>query len=133
MQRLSLYLGFQTMVILNLLDMAILLFKLAWSYCDVYYSKTKLSWHKQRMNNLNCHPSCFTCYLKIFYEFVLCDLFLEGKGQVISKCFFGVFNFFQKNKQKQVDLRYHSYKVEFFRSFLGRIERIENTKNTFWN
>ena len=27
-----------------------------------------------------------------------------AKGQIISKCLFGVFNFFQKNERKQVDL-----------------------------
>ena len=27
----------------------------------------------------------------------------ESEGQLISKCLFGVFTFFQKNKQKQVD------------------------------
>ena len=35
-----------------------------------------------------------------------------------------------KNERKQLDLRYHSSKVEFLRSFFGRIE---NTKRTFWN
>ena len=43
-----------------------------------------------------------------------------AKGQLISKCLFGVFNFFQKNEQKQVDLRFHSSKVEFLFSFFGR-------------
>ena len=44
------------------------------------------------------------------------------KGQLISKCLFVVFNFSQKNERKQVALRYHSSKVEFFCSFFGRIE-----------
>ena len=35
-----------------------------------------------------------------------------------------------KNQRKQFDLRYHSSKVEFFRSLLGRIE---DTTNTFRN
>ena len=35
---------------------------------------------------------------------------------------FGCFQFLPNNEQKQVDLRYHSSKVEFFRSFFGRIE-----------
>ena len=43
-----------------------------------------------------------------------------SKGQLISKCLFGVFNFFQKTNEKQVDLRHHSSKVEFVRSFFGR-------------
>ena len=39
-----------------------------------------------------------------------------SKDQLISKSFFGVFNFFQKtNKNKS-----HSSKVEFIRSFFGR-------------
>ena len=41
--------------------------------------------------------------------------------QLISKCLFGVFNFFQKNERKHVDLRYHSNKDEFVRLFFGRI------------
>ena len=47
------------------------------------------------------------------------------KGQLITKCLFGVFN---SNERKQFELRYHSSKVEFFRSFFGRIE---DTKKTF--
>ena len=69
------------------------------------------------------------------------------KGQLILKCLFGVFNFFQENEWKQVYLRYHSKgqlisncpfdvfnfflktnkntshtnKNEFIRSFFGRI------------
>ena len=40
-----------------------------------------------------------------------------GKGQLISKCLFGGFNFFQKmNKNTS-----HSSKNEFIRSFFGRI------------
>ena len=35
-----------------------------------------------------------------------------------------------KNERKQFDLRYHNSKVEFFRSFFGRIE---DTKKTFRN
>ena len=46
---------------------------------------------------------------------------VQYKGQLISKCLFGVFNFFQKNERKQVNLRYHSTKVEFICSFFGRI------------
>ena len=36
----------------------------------------------------------------------------SGKGQLI-----GVFNFLQKTNAKQVDLRFHSSKVEFLRLF----------------
>ena len=42
-----------------------------------------------------------------------------NKGQTISKCLFGVFNFLQKNEQKQVNLRFHSSKVKFVCSFFG--------------
>ena len=41
------------------------------------------------------------------------------KGQLISKCLYCVFNFFPKNEQKQVDLRFHSSKIEFVCSRLG--------------
>ena len=47
-------------------------------------------------------------------------LFFTSKGKIISKWFFGVFKFPPKNEQKQVDLRYHSSKVEFLRSFFWR-------------
>ena len=46
---------------------------------------------------------------------------LNVKGQLISKCLFGVFNSL-KNERKQFDLRYHSSKVEFFGSFLGELK-----------
>ena len=52
--------------------------------------------------------------------------FAWGKGQLISKCLFWRLQFSQKtktkNKNKQFHLRYHSSKVESFRSFFGRIE-----------
>ena len=44
-----------------------------------------------------------------------CDV--HHKGQVISKGFFGVFNFFQKTNENTS----HSSKNEFIRSFFGRI------------
>ena len=37
----------------------------------------------------------------------------------LKEVVFRVVNFLQKNEQKQVDLRYHSSKVEFVRSFFG--------------
>ena len=40
------------------------------------------------------------------------------KGQIISKCFFGVFNFFQKTNENTS----HSSKNEFISSFFGRIQ-----------
>ena len=60
-------------------------------------------------------PLCITLKIKIWG--VAFKLFQEGnffmsrfltKGQLISKCLFGVFKFFQKTKQKQIDLRYLS-------------------------
>ena len=39
------------------------------------------------------------------------------KGQIISKCLFGVFNFFQKKKKNML----HGSKNEFICSFFGRI------------
>ena len=44
------------------------------------------------------------------------------KRSVNFEMSFGCFQFLPNNEQKQVDLRYHSSKVEFFRSFFGRIE-----------
>ena len=43
------------------------------------------------------------------------------KGQLSSKCLFGVFNS-PKKRKKQFDLRYHSSKVEFFVGFLGELK-----------
>ena len=42
---------------------------------------------------------------------------LLAKGQLISKCLFGVFNFFQKMNENTS----HSSKNKFFRSLFGRI------------
>ena len=41
---------------------------------------------------------------------------LLAKGQLISKCLFGVFTFFQKTNENKST----SSKVEFVRSFFGR-------------
>ena len=51
------------------------------------------------------------------------------KGQLISKCLFGVFDSSKKTERKQFDLRYHSSWVEFFRLFLQEL-RI-HTKKSF--
>ena len=40
-------------------------------------------------------------------------------GQLISKCLDGGLQFPPKNEGKQVDLRFHSSKVEFVCSFFG--------------
>ena len=52
----------------------------------------------------------------------------NAKGQLILKWFFWGRRFPPKNERKQVDLRYHSSKVEFVRSFL---EEIDDPKNLF--
>ena len=44
-----------------------------------------------------------------------------AKGQLISKCLFGVFN----SPKKQFDLRYHSSKVEFFYPFFWENSRYQ--------
>ena len=48
---------------------------------------------------------------------VLWKLFSTAKGQIISKCLFGVFNFFQKMNENTS----YSSKNEFIHSFFGRI------------
>ena len=40
---------------------------------------------------------------------------VQPKGQLISKCLFGVFNFLQKTNENKS----HSSKIEFIRSFFG--------------
>ena len=42
---------------------------------------------------------------------------------LISKCFFWCLLFPPKNERKQLNLRYHSSKVEFLRSFFGGNQR----------
>ena len=42
---------------------------------------------------------------------------ISTKGQIISKCLFGVFNFFKKTNENSS----HTSKNEFIRSFFGRI------------
>ena len=55
----------------------------------------------------------------------------DTKGQLISKCPFGIFNFSQKtNENKSTWGIIRSSKVKMFRSFYGRIE---DTKKSFWN
>ena len=58
------------------------------------------------------------CFSKTSCKHKRKDMYMD-KGQIISKCLFGVFNFLQKNERKQVDLRFHSSKVEFVCSFFG--------------
>ena len=48
------------------------------------------------------------------------------KGQLISKCLFGIFNS-PKNEQKQFGLRYSKIKVDFFVCFLGDLKIQKNT------
>ena len=47
------------------------------------------------------------------------SFYVFSEGQLISKWFFVIVRFPSKNKQKQVDLRHHSCKVEFVRSVFG--------------
>ena len=76
-------------------------------------------------------PNLKFCSIKMAYRAAktlsLVSLLLT-KGQLISKCLFGVFNFFQ-NERKQVNLRFHSSKVEFVHSFFGRNIGL---KKLFW-
>ena len=51
------------------------------------------------------------------------------KGQSISKCLFWCLQFLPKNERKQVDLMYHSSKVEFVCLFFGRNVGL---KKSFW-
>ena len=59
-----------------------------------------------------------------------CSLMRGPKGQLTSKRLFWCLQLLPKYERKQVDLRYYSSKVKFFRSFFGRIE---DTKKSFWN
>ena len=103
---------------------------LLFNTCYVMFSITHITyqwdipWHSENLWNLSRYvfPSIHSILEILFTWF--------PKGQLISKCLFGVFKFFPKNERKQVDLRYHSSWVEFFRSVFGRIE---DTKKFFWN
>ena len=53
-----------------------------------------------------------------------------AKGQLISKCLFGVFNFSQKTNVNKSTWGIILVKSIFFRSFFGKIE---DTKKSFWN
>ena len=52
----------------------------------------------------------------------------KPKGQIIS---FWCLQFPPKNQRKQVDLRFHSSKVEFVRSFFWRKRQLEKIISTF--
>ena len=54
-----------------------------------------------------------------------------SKDHLISKFHFGVFKFFQKTNAKQVKLRYHSSKSNFFVRFLEELRII--SKKSFGN
>ena len=75
-----------------------------------------------------CYPRVkFTRHLK---EFVKIQCFLgRVKGQLISKCIFGVFNL-SKNERKQVT--WSTIVVEFFCSFFGKIEDIKKFLKINW-
>ena len=70
--------------------------------------------HDNTGENSNCLYSC-----QIFWKQL-------AKGQIISKCLFGVFNFFQKTNENKS----HSSRNEFVCSFFGRIQ---DTKICFWD
>ena len=70
-------------------------------------------------NILSFSPKLFLYYRSIFLRTQFAHQTWHAKGQLISKWFFGVVDFLQKKNRKQVDLRYHSSKVEFVRSFFG--------------
>ena len=69
--------------------------------------KTLMCWqHFERPETTSTSNKIFRPTSKIFFD---------SKGQLISKCIFGVLNFLQKtNKNKS-----HSSKIEFIRSFFG--------------
>ena len=52
----------------------------------------------------------------------------KDKGQIISKCLFGVFNFFQKTNENTS----HTSKNEFIRSFFGRIHGLKFAFEINW-
>ena len=52
------------------------------------------------------------------------------KGQLTSKCLFGVFNFSQNTNENKLTWGIIVVKSNFFLSFFGRIE---DTKKSFWN
>ena len=47
------------------------------------------------------------------------NFFNSYKGHIISKCLFWCLQLPPKTNEKQVDLRFHSSRVEFVRSFFG--------------
>ena len=54
--------------------------------------------------------STIATYYSQYFKFSMCT-----KGQLISKCLFGAFNFLQKTNENKS----HSSKIEFVRSFYG--------------
>ena len=77
--------------------------------------------------------ACNVIYEWPFINQTIWSIFLQSaKGQLISKCLFGVFNFFQRNKQKQVNLRFHSSKIELVCSFFGKTSGWKNHFDFVW-
>ena len=58
-------------------------------------------------------------------------VFAHTKGQLISKCLFGVFKFFQKTNENKLTWGIIVVKLDFFVCFLEEL-RI-HTKKSFWN
>ena len=92
-----------------------------------YISNTTLSNTFNEMTKIV--PISYKIYLLIYHNIrqhkdaniknpEVCN-YVHTKGQIISKCLFGVFNFHQKTNEKQVDLSFHSSKVKLFRLFFG--------------
>ena len=90
--------------------------------CTYYYSF--YGW-KNRFTVVQRKFKMFKCFI------ALCTS-KRSKGQLISKCLFGVFNFSQKNEQKQAHLRYHSRKIEFFVHFSGELRIPESPFEINW-
>ena len=72
---------------------------------------------RQKKSNSKLNQSLYEVMLKLFYP----------KGQLISKCL----QFPPKNERKQVDLRFHSSKVEFIRLFFGGNDYLKKSFDFF--
>ena len=73
----------------------------------------------QLLNNIAKLSLCASLHCASFWYIltVIISIYTFLKGQLISKCLLGVFNFFQKTNENT----WHSSKNEFIHSFFGRI------------
>ena len=97
------------------------------AYISIFSALKEITWKKCKLpfsKHKHTHTSLPTsAYLR--------NKWMVPKGQLISKCLFGVFNFSQKTNENKSTWGIIVFsKVEFFRSFFGRIE---DTKKSFWN